>query len=42
MFNSAIGNDEAMPVEECGNMLIMTLSYTQSSGDTFLIDTYVT
>ncbi|KIY49337.1 DUF1793-domain-containing protein [Fistulina hepatica ATCC 64428] len=34
------GNDEAMPLEECGNMLIMTLSYTQSSGDTYLIDTY--
>lgn len=40
-YSSAKGNDEAMPVEECGNMLIMTLSYTQASGDNFLIDTYV-
>jgi hypothetical protein len=35
------GADEAMPVEESGNMLIMTLSYTQASGDNFLINTYV-
>ncbi|KAJ9130367.1 Glutaminase A [Pleurostoma richardsiae] len=28
------GNDEEMPVEECGNMIIMTLSYAQKSGDT--------
>jgi hypothetical protein len=28
------GNDEEMPVEECGNMLIMTLAYAQKSGDT--------
>ncbi|KAF8300411.1 DUF1793-domain-containing protein [Clavulina sp. PMI_390] len=28
------GADEAMPVEECGNMLIMALSYAQKSGDT--------
>ncbi|KAH8892980.1 DUF1793-domain-containing protein [Thozetella sp. PMI_491] len=27
------GNDEPMPVEECGNMLIMTLSYAEKSGD---------
>lgn len=31
------GSDEAMPVEESGNMLIMTLSYAQKSGDTSLI-----
>ncbi|KLO07574.1 DUF1793-domain-containing protein [Schizopora paradoxa] len=34
------GNDEPMPVEESGNMLIMTLSYTQASGDNFLITNY--
>lgn len=28
------GNDEAMPLEECGNMLVMTLAYAQRSGDT--------
>ncbi|KAK3682152.1 hypothetical protein B0T22DRAFT_277242 [Podospora appendiculata] len=27
------GNDEAMPLEECGNMIIMTLSYAQHTGD---------
>ncbi|KAF2806560.1 glutaminase GtaA [Mytilinidion resinicola] len=27
------GDDEAMPLEECGNMLIMTLAYWQQSGD---------
>jgi len=27
------GGDEAMPVEECGNMLIMALSYAQKSND---------
>ncbi|KAH7914231.1 hypothetical protein BJ138DRAFT_452039 [Hygrophoropsis aurantiaca] len=34
------GNDEPMPLEECGNMLIMTLSYTQKSGDNSIISTY--
>ncbi|EPE08170.1 glutaminase [Ophiostoma piceae UAMH 11346] len=28
------GNDEAMPVEECGNMIIMTLAYALRSGNT--------
>ncbi|OAA56899.1 glutaminase GtaA [Cordyceps fumosorosea ARSEF 2679] len=27
------GNDEPMPLEECGNMIIMMLSYAQKSGD---------
>ncbi|CAL1700859.1 unnamed protein product [Somion occarium] len=34
------GKDEPMPVEESGNMLIMTLSYTQRSNDKSLITTY--
>ncbi|CAN8106452.1 unnamed protein product [Discula destructiva] len=28
------GNDEKMPLEECGNMLIMTLAYAQAARDT--------
>lgn len=28
------GNDEPMPLEECGNMIIMTLAYADRSGDT--------
>lgn len=27
------GNDEAMPLEECGNMLIMSLAYVLKAGD---------
>ncbi len=27
------GKDEAMPLEECGNMIIMTLAYAQHTGD---------
>ncbi|RDB22588.1 Glutaminase A [Hypsizygus marmoreus] len=34
------GNDEAMPVEESGNMLIMALSYAQRTGDTSHIIQY--
>ena len=30
----AAGNDEAQPLEECGNMLIMTLAYAQKASDT--------
>ena len=28
------GDDEPMPLEECGNMIIMTLAYAQRTGDT--------
>lgn len=28
------GNDEPQPLEECGNMLIMTLAYAQRASDT--------
>jgi len=34
------GKDEAMPVEESGNMLIMTLSYVQKTNDIALLKTY--
>jgi hypothetical protein len=36
------GNDEAMPLEECGNMIIMTLAYAQKAGDTDFLDTHYT
>ena len=29
-----LGNDEMQPLEECGNMLIMTLAYAQRANDT--------
>ena len=32
--NATAAGNETQPVEECGNMLIMTLSYAQRSGDT--------
>ncbi|GBE79652.1 DUF1793-domain-containing protein [Sparassis latifolia] len=34
------GNDEHMPIEESGNMLIMTLSYAQRTNDNSLITDY--
>lgn len=34
------GGDEAMPVEESGNMLIMSLSYAQRTGDNTHLTTY--
>ncbi|KAK0614984.1 hypothetical protein B0T17DRAFT_563197 [Bombardia bombarda] len=34
------GNDEAMPLEECGNMIIMTLGYAQRTGDTGYLTTH--
>ncbi|EPS94710.1 hypothetical protein FOMPIDRAFT_1054860 [Fomitopsis schrenkii] len=34
------GNDEKMPVEESGNMLIMALSYAHAASDTSLITSY--
>ncbi|KAK3316675.1 hypothetical protein B0H66DRAFT_301362 [Apodospora peruviana] len=34
------GNDEAMPLEECGNMIIMSLAYGQRTGDTDFLKTH--
>ncbi|PVF95783.1 DUF1793-domain-containing protein [Serendipita vermifera] len=34
------GNDEHMPLEECGNMIIMTLSHFHKTGDKSLMTTY--
>lgn len=34
------GNDEMMPLEECGNMLILTLAYAQRAGDTAYLSTH--
>jgi len=35
------GDDEPMPLEECGNMIILTLAYAQRTGDTqYLKDHY--
>jgi hypothetical protein len=34
------GGDEAMPVEESGNMVIMALSYAQKTGDTSQLQRY--
>lgn len=36
------GNDEQMPLEECGNMLIMTLNYAQKADDTAYLKTHYT
>ncbi|KAK0206361.1 hypothetical protein DFS33DRAFT_1272855 [Desarmillaria ectypa] len=35
------GKDEAMPVEESGNMIIMALNYAQKTGDTSQLTKYV-
>ncbi|KAK0707584.1 hypothetical protein B0H67DRAFT_494625 [Lasiosphaeris hirsuta] len=34
------GNDEPMPLEECGNMIIMTLAYVQRTGDVAYLDAH--
>ncbi|KAJ7162343.1 hypothetical protein C8R46DRAFT_903856, partial [Mycena filopes] len=35
-----LGLDEAMPIEESGNMLIMALDYLQRTGDTSMVSRY--
>ncbi|QQK48227.1 Glutaminase GtaA [Penicillium digitatum] len=34
------GNDEKMPLEECGDMLIMSLAYAQKSGDSDFLNNH--
>ncbi|RDW86226.1 glutaminase GtaA [Aspergillus mulundensis] len=36
------GNDEPMPLEECGNMIIMALAYAQKANDTAYLETHFT
>lgn len=36
------GNDEAMPLEECGNMVIMTLAYAQKASKTDYLSQHYT
>ncbi|KGO75297.1 protein of unknown function DUF1793 [Penicillium italicum] len=36
------GSDEKMPLEECGDMLIMSLAYAQKSGDSEFLKTHYT
>lgn len=36
------GDDEPMPLEECGNMLIMVLAYAQRTGDTAYLSSHYT
>ncbi|KAK4863905.1 hypothetical protein LT330_010386 [Penicillium expansum] len=36
------GNDEKMPLEECGDMLIMSLAYAQKSGDSDFLNNHYT
>lgn len=44
-YPNAIGHDdqraEAMPIEECGNLLILALAYAQATGDTDWTDQYL-
>lgn len=36
------GNDEPMPLEECGNNVIMALAFAQKSGDTTYLESHYT
>jgi len=38
----SLGNDEQQPLEECGNMLIMTLAYAQRANDTAYLSQHYT